>query len=293
MSIMHPKRLCKEIVRRHQSKQLEDRVKISKMPERPAIREAVRQAQMTLIQISGLARSQGHEKLDAKVQNLANTCIVGIIFNDGFPYRCGEWEQMKLSIVNGAIANDLDYLVCLEHKTSDAYGASAKYIAPGVKEAIRCYINLPRCSDVDLFLCPPGGKQLFVSVPKALFLFSVRFLPSADVKPTVNLLRKKFHTKLIKKTYTEQKCFEWMQRIDGHTENVARKHYVLLEPEDDAKLAKALVGEVLGETVSWPQCAELQTPDEVSEVLCIMVDLRPLSILEIFKSIWFSIACFS
>ena len=258
MSIMHPKRLCKEIVRRHQSKQLEDRVKISKMPERPAIREAVRQAQMTLIQISGLARSQGHEKLDAKVQNLANTCIVGIIFNDGFPYRCGEWEQMKLSIVNGAIANDLDYLVCLEHKTSDAYGASAKYIAPGVKEAIRCYINLPRCSDVDLFLCPPGGKRRFVSVPQALFMFSARFLPGADVKPTVNLLRKKFHTKLIKGNVV-------MQRLMGI--------------QNDAELAKALVDEVLGETVPWPQRAELQTPDEVSDVLCLIVDMRPLSIL--------------
>ena len=57
-----------------------------------------------------------------------------------------------------------------------------------------------------------------------------------------------------------------MKTIDGHSASVARKHYILTCPENDAKLAKELVRAVLGETVPWPQLRELQDLDMVNSI---------------------------
>ena len=45
--------------------------------------------------------------------------------------------------------------------------------------------------------------------------------------------------------------------IDGHSKGVARKHYLLRDPEADARLAERLVEIVLGDTVPWPSAAEI------------------------------------
>ena len=43
-----------------------------------------------------------------------------------------------------------------------------------------------------------------------------------------------------------------MKVVDAHSEGVARRHYVLNSPADDARLAKELVRNVIGTTVPWP-----------------------------------------
>jgi hypothetical protein len=48
-----------------------------------------------------------------------------------------------------------------------------------------------------------------------------------------------------------------MQQVDAHSKKVARQHYQLTTPADDALLAKALVHAMLGEPVPWPAAAEL------------------------------------
>ena len=44
-----------------------------------------------------------------------------------------------------------------------------------------------------------------------------------------------------------------MKVVDAHSEGVARRHYVLNSPADDARLAKKLVRNVIGTTVPWPR----------------------------------------
>ena len=64
----------------------------------------------------------------------------------------------------------------------------------------------------------------------------------------VNLLRKYFHTALMNMTSTHDALLNVMLKIDAHSTPVALNHYVLRDPEDDAKLARVLVSAVLGET---------------------------------------------
>ena len=87
----------------------------------------------------------------------------------------------------------------------------------------------------------------------ALKRFGEKFLPDCPQKPTVNLMRKWYHTKLMTMSKTEDQLYKLMERIDAHTQGVAAKHYVLKNPEHDASLAKILVHEVLGEPVPWPK----------------------------------------
>ena len=47
---------------------------------------------------------------------------------------------------------------------------------------------------------------------------------------------------------TEDKLLALMTHIDAHSPSIAAKHYVLQNPDHDAKLAKILVEEVLGTT---------------------------------------------
>jgi len=53
-------------------------------------------------------------------------------------------------------------------------------------------------------------------------------------------MRKLVHTTLMKLTENEDKLYQLMQTLDAHSAAVARKHYVLKDPEDDVVLAKAL-----------------------------------------------------
>eukprot|EP00971_Amphidinium_carterae_P019346 380864-Amphidinium_carterae.1 len=76
--------------------------------------------------------------------------------------------------------------------------------------------------------------------------------------PTVNLLRKMFHTSLMKLTADHQKLKELMMRLDGNSPATQQRHYCLRDPEDDVQLAQVLVHTVLGEPCTYPSGDQLQ-----------------------------------
>lgn len=250
------KRVHDEVAKRHHAKKVEDLKKIRGLPDRDAMRHAIRRAQLSLLNIARAAQGQGTTPESLLTE--ANQCLVGIIFLDGFAGRSQEWDLMKLSTVQAALDEGRDWLLCSTHKTSRTYGDLAKWIAPGVQEALRCYMSLPRLPGTDQLIAHARGGTSGAGINKHLFNFAAKHLPKGVVKPTVNLLRKYFHTVLMDMTQTEDKLLEVMKIIDAHSAQVARKHYVLRDPAADARLAKVLVKVALGDTVPWPSAAELK-----------------------------------
>lgn len=94
-------------------------------------------------------------------------------------------------------------------------------------------------------------------MPGALKTFCIRFLDRAAERPTVNLMRKLFHTHLMKLASNEKKLKEVMLLLDAHSVRTQEKHYILREPQDDVLLAKTLVREVLGEEIPWHTSVQL------------------------------------
>ena len=252
----YTKRVHHEKLKRREAKKLEDLVRIRGLPPRDAIQVGVRRAMLLL---SYIERTTRHLKvLPEGTQAEANACLVGILFCDGFAGRCQEWEIMLFKDVEAAFAEGRDWLRCSTHKTSNTYGDLAKWLAPGAVEAIKCYMRLPRRPDVQELIVPPRAGTKHAGVPRALWSFAQKHLPTGYTKPTVNLLRKFFHTYLTEMTRTEDKLLEVLKVIDAHSVAVARKHYVLRDPAVDAKLAEQLVKLALGKTVPWPGATELE-----------------------------------
>ena len=149
------------------------------------------------------------------------------------------------------------YVLCQEHKTSHLYGDLAKWLAPGTIDAVITYAALPRREDCETFFHPTVEGVRTVDVHHALKKFGEKFLPECQQKPTVNLMRKWYHTKLMTMSKTENALLALMTRIDAHSPSIAAKHYVLQNPDHDAKLAEILVEELLGTTVPWPAVEHL------------------------------------
>ena len=149
------------------------------------------------------------------------------------------------------------YVLCQEHKTSHLYGDLAKWLAPGTIDAVITYAALPRREDCETFFHPTVEGVRTVDVHHALKKFGEKFLPECQQKPTVNLTRKWYHTKLMTMSKTENALLALMTRIDAHSPSIAARHYVLQNPDHDAKLAEILVEEVLGTTVPWPAVEHL------------------------------------
>ena len=206
---------------------------------------------MTLIAIQ--KEYLGKDVLPRGVRGLANAAIIGVIYCNGFAGRCGEWCVLKLEHFRAQMKKGRDYVLCQEHKTSHVYGDLAKWLAAGTKEAMTIYADFPRRDDCDTFLQSTFEGVRAVDVHYALKRFGEKFLPDCPQKPTVNLMRKWYHTKLMTMSKTEDQLYKLMERIDAHTQGIAAKHYVLKNPEHDANLAKILVHEVLGEPVPWPK----------------------------------------
>ena len=148
-------------------------------------------------------------------------------------------------------------MLCTKHKTSHLYGDLAKWHAPGTIDAMITYAALPGREDCETFFHPTVGGVRTVDVHSALRSFGEKYLPECQQKPTVNLLRKWYHTKLVTVSKTENALLALVSRINAHSPSIAVKHYVLQNPDHDAKLAEILVEEVLGTTVPWPQVEHL------------------------------------
>jgi len=202
-----------------------DYTKVKGFPPINTLRAAVGEAMKFL---SAIAVEYGHMSvLPQHVQGSATSALVGILFLNGYGGRKLEWELMTKDHVQSQFRDNLDYFVCSKHKTSKIYGSLAKWVAPGTIRAIQIYMDLPLQNTHSRLLAPCGIEVEKVSVPHHLDRFCGLFLKGVKVKPTVNLMRKWFHTVLYHQTANEEKLMRFMQRIDAHAPPVAMKHYVL------------------------------------------------------------------
>lgn len=64
---------------------------------------------------------------------------------------------MSLAQIQQMFDEDLDYVICKDHKTSSTYGSLAKWFPQGMLLALKAYIALPRPEHCGLFLVPPNA----------------------------------------------------------------------------------------------------------------------------------------
>ena len=142
--------------------------------------------------------------------------------------------------------------------TSHVCGSLAKWITAGAAKAHKVYLRLPRDAGRTTFLLSARDDVGIVNIPQYLRRFAELFIHRKYTFPTVNLLRKWYHSVLVRLARTEGGLLEVMEKLDGHSVGVAVNHYVLMTPADDANLAKAIVTALLGEPVEWPETRELK-----------------------------------
>ena len=224
-----------------------DAERIQNLPSNEIMRDIVLQAMTDLWKTC--KRMPDSTEDGARSKMMANTCVVGIIFLNGFAGRGGEWETMLKSHVETQLLNRHDFFVCPDHKTSYRYGDLAKWIAPGTMRAIELYLTLHSGKSIYAFEHPTDPtKKITVS------WYMQRF---ADIycqkyqTPTVSLLRKQFHTVLLQKS-REDACLALLSKLDAHSKTTARNIYCTTTPENDAQLGKILFSEMRGEPVAWP-----------------------------------------
>lgn len=157
---------------------------------------------------------------------------------------------MKRQHVVDHLEKGRDYVLAEKHKTSDTYGKLAKYVPPGTWQAYEAYLGLPGKKS-DLFLEPRHGCPK-VSVASHLKRGAKRYLPGCAVSPNVNLIRKQYHTMLLRLS-REDKCMALLSKVDAHSAAVAKKVYCTTTVRDDAKLGKLLFESLFGKPVAWPR----------------------------------------
>lgn len=241
------KRLAIARDRKLAAKQIEDTNRIKRLPPNEVRRAAVEKAYYILHTLEKMY-GDTQEPLPKETRAMANACLSGAIWLDTFGGRKAEWEAMLAAHVAEMLQQGHDYLLCPEHKTSRTYGTMAKWLSPGLRCAVACYLRLPRPADVEAFLVPATSTTAQVDVPSAFRTFCSHLLPKDHTTPTVNLMRKVFHKSLITLTKDEESLKSIMTRLDGHSSRTIDRHYGLREPEDDVALAKELVLAVLGRT---------------------------------------------
>ena len=220
------------------------------LPTVEELKQGVRDAMRSLM---WLTREYGdREVLPRDIQGYANALVVGVIHCNGFGGRCKEWGVLTKEHFLNQMKRERDFVVCSTHKTSHIYGDLAKWLAPGTTQAMFEFLKLPRRDDVETFLHPATADTDVVDVHHALTMFASRVLPANRELLTVNLLRKWYHTRLMKLCRTEHDLMERIARFDAHSGATAARSYILLEPQDDAHLAKILVESVLETCVPWP-----------------------------------------
>ena len=109
-------------------------------------------------------------------------------------------------------------------------------------------------------LVPLDGSQA-VHVPTSLRKFCVKYRPQDITCPTVNWLRKWYHTFFVGGDLDAQALLGVKQRVDAHAAATGLTHYVLRDHATDARLAAVLLQHALGKTVLWPADVPL---DDVS-----------------------------
>lgn len=240
-------------------KQRDDLEAIKKLPPIADLQAAVGKAYKCIQQI---CKDFGDQPLPSQVRAQLNACLVFAISIDTFAGRKKEWEVLKFQHVVDQLNKNLDYIICSDHKTAATYGDIAKWLSPGLVEAFKLVVKLHRPEGCTTFLVPPQGAS-HVCFPTCLHTACKRFLNPKKNWPTVNLLRKWFHTKLIKLSRKEATLKHIMTKVDAHSSAVQERHYILKDPADHVWLAKLIFEAIMKQAVDWPSKCEVDEKEEL------------------------------
>lgn len=236
-------------------KKLRDGARLEGFPETSVIKAEVKHAMCKLQAIRDHVISHGYlADMPHQLKVEATTAVVGIIAYNSFAGRSGEWTAMQRQHVVHQYKKNADHLICPQHKTALVYGHLAKFVPPGSWRAFEVYNALPGKTS-DLFLDPTSADSAVVSFSSFLKRFGNIHFCMAD-PPNSNLIRKMFHSVLIRMS-REGTAMSLMQKVDAHSADVAKQVYSISSVAADAKLAKMLYEEIMGDPVEWPTSEEL------------------------------------
>jgi len=226
-----------------------DRLRCEKLPTPREMKDAVHNAMCVLQHLVAHATTAG--ETTPKVRQSANVCIVGIVAMNGYLGRKKEWEHLERDQYRTEIAKNKWWITTDKHKTFRVYGTLGKVVFAGTRESMLAYDSLPRGpGQQHYFFAQPNTADVVINVPYLLGAFSKFFFFAAEQHPTVNLLRKWFHTSLMDRP--EEKLLEVLKAVDPHSNQVMKNHYILKGPKEHAIMAERLYKSVMGDPVPWP-----------------------------------------
>lgn len=143
-------------------KEVRDTEAVRNAPALDTIKTAVKNS---MIRLAVIERDTKGERLSQQVNFVINRELAGVCFHNTYGGRPGEWCRFKM----GDVLNDCGegHIVAKWHKTHRKYGALAKWISPGLKEAICCVARM-RGKTNDVFLFKPSCPDAKVSIHNLL-----------------------------------------------------------------------------------------------------------------------------
>ena len=204
------------------------------------------------------AEARSGDTMTVQQRQAANVALAGIIVYNTFAGRSGEWHNMDREQVMAKMLKFEDRIVCSKHKTSKYYGSIAKWVSPGLRNALVTYGELPNKTSSRLFepAKESGSGEDHFHFGAALKAFGRHYTPAYEY-PRINLLRKMFHSVLVRDS-REGSLMQLIGQADGHSANMGMKTYALSGPKQDATLGELVYKKVFGEPVPWPTPAEIQ-----------------------------------
>ena len=251
------------------ARNLVDGLRLENFPSKPDVQSAVLQSMRDLDAV--VTNACGFNPYpSARLIPAANACMVGVWYFNGFMGRSGEVQRLPLDHVRAQLSEGKEYLICPDHKTAKVYGDLAKYLFPGTIKAMQAYMGLHAVypGEQTFMIASEPGK--IASIATSLKKFAVTYfhqLSSLDY-PHVNLIRKMYHTVLMRLTRNPI-VLNLLSKVDAHSPGIAAKVYVTRTPKDDAALGKILFETVVGEPVAWPEKDSQNTNDCIGAIIAL------------------------
>jgi hypothetical protein len=165
------------------------------------------------------------------VHQLANQCLLLIIFLNTFPGRCGGWELLKKDKVLEQLAREVqdNIIIHHDHKTKKFYGPLLKWAPKSLLEAFNMYSELPMRDS--LYFVTSHTATDIVCSSHVLQCASKTFGHPGAI-PNSNFVRKLFATVAASEDTidpaTWNRAVEDLAQLDAHSAQMARSiHYNL------------------------------------------------------------------
>ena len=224
-----------------------DAQRIARLPSSGRLRTATQAAMVDMFCIH--CAYVAATRMPRQVKRAANVIMLGLAFTTTYAGRPGEWQRLPLQVVLECLAAGSEVLVMAEHKTSAVFGSLGRYLPPCLQQAMRLFVQLPRSGSAHFFE-PCKQDENTVQANSLLRKFGAVYLPEHQ-HPEATLMRKLFASAIEDEDYKE-KAAQLVADMDGHSKEVARRHYVLSNPSSDAKVGQSLYKQMFGAPEGWP-----------------------------------------